>query len=141
MLFYKYMKWNIQIDKNIYPQELIDLWVSVDWGKDDDYKKDDVDSALKNTSAVIKASDENNKLIGLARILSDNQYHTVLAEIVIHPSYQRQGVGKEIIKKLISEYGHTAIYLDTLPDNEQFFASQGFIKREKMSVYSRAPKK
>lgn len=135
------MKYKISIDKKIDPERVIDLWLSVSWGKSDDYNKNDTEDALKNTSALIKAENSKGELIGIARILSDNKYHTVLAEIIVHPNFQKKGIGTAIIKKLMDEYSHTTIYLDALPDNEQFFAKQGFVKRKKMIVYSLEPKK
>ncbi|OGF25499.1 hypothetical protein A2331_01365 [Candidatus Falkowbacteria bacterium RIFOXYB2_FULL_34_18] len=85
---------------------------------------------------IIQAVDEKNKLIGFARILSDNQFHTVLAEIVVHPDYQGKNIGNKIIKTVKEEYSHTPIYLDALPENKEFFSKQGFIHRKRMKVFS-----
>jgi GNAT superfamily N-acetyltransferase len=44
-----------------------------------------------------------NELIGCGRIVSDGYLHAFITEMIIHPCYQRQGVGKNILNMLISK--------------------------------------
>ncbi len=135
------MSWKIQINEKVNVKKIINLWISVGWGVEDDYDLHKSEEALNNTSAVLLAFNDKNKLGGMARVLSDNQFHTVLAEIIVHPDFQDQGIGKKLIEKVKEKYKHTSIYLDALPENKKFFDKVGLIERNKMKVYSIPAKK
>lgn len=129
------MNWEIKIEKNIDARAVIELWVLIGWGRITDYDLEKTKEALGNTSTLVLAT-KNDQLIGLARVLSDNVFHAVLAEVVVHPDYQKIGVGRQLVEKVKDEYKHTSIYLDALHDNEKFFERVGFLNRDKMKVYS-----
>jgi GNAT superfamily N-acetyltransferase len=65
---------------------------------------------------------------------------TALAEIVVHPGWQRRGVGKAILSKACELCAGTAIYLETFRGEEPFFESCGFVAKGKMVVLSRPPR-
>lgn len=44
-----------------------------------------------------------NKLIGCGRVISDGYLHAFITEMIIHPHYQRQSIGEEILNKLIQK--------------------------------------
>ncbi|MCO6515380.1 MAG: GNAT family N-acetyltransferase [Snodgrassella sp.] len=54
---------------------------------------------LDNANLLITAW-HNNKLIGMARCLTDFVYITYLADLAVDEDYQRQGIGKQLIKEV-----------------------------------------
>lgn len=53
---------------------------------------------LQNANLVISAWD-GDKLIGISRALTDFVYTTYLSDLAVHLDYQRQGIGKELIRR------------------------------------------
>jgi len=118
--------------------DAIALYAAVGWGDaDDDEGK--IQAALVNTMCVIQAIDRNGTLIGLARLFGDGIIHTSLAEIVVHPNWQRRGVGRAMLSKASEVCAGTAIFLETFRGQEHFFESCGFVARPQMVVMSRRP--
>ncbi|MCO6517711.1 GNAT family N-acetyltransferase [Snodgrassella sp.] len=54
---------------------------------------------LDNANLLITAW-HDNKLIGMARCLTDFVYITYLADLAVDEYYQRQGIGKQLIKEV-----------------------------------------
>ncbi|KDN12701.1 Protein export cytoplasm protein SecA ATPase RNA helicase [Snodgrassella communis] len=54
---------------------------------------------LDNTNLLITAW-HDNKLIGIARYLTDFVYITYFADLAVDEDYQRQGIGKQLIKEV-----------------------------------------
>jgi len=68
-------------------------------------------------------------LVGAGRGLADGKDTSYLCDIAVHPEYQGQGLGKEIVQKLVSlSDGHRKIILYASPGKEGFYAKLGFKK-------------
>ena len=119
-------------------QAAIELYLSVGWGTPENYDTPLWQAALDGTTRVICAYYEA-RLIGMARLMSDNNHDSHLTDIVVHPTFQKSGVGQAIIRRIIDLYGHTSIYIDGLNknNNQAFFERCGFIVRTNMFVASR----
>lgn len=88
---------------------------------------------LKND--IIFARSKRGKLIALTRVLSDSIYHTVVADVIVHPKYRGKGIGKAMMDKVKRKYGKTGIYIDALASEEDFFEKLGY-KKQGMTVLS-----
>jgi ribosomal protein S18 acetylase RimI-like enzyme len=120
--------------------DAIALYGAVGWGEADDYDEGKVQAALANTMCVIQAADRNGKLIGFARLFGDGVIHTSLAEIIVHPNWQRRGVGRAMLSKACELCAGTAIFLETFRGQECFFEGCGFTAKSHMVVMSRRPR-
>lgn len=83
--------------------------------------------ALRNSSKVISAWDEE-KLVGLIRGLDDGIWQATIDCLLVHPSYQGQGIASALLKKLLEEYADF-LYIDVVPDekkNVSFYEKHGF---------------
>lgn len=116
--------------KKIDFKKIIDLYLAAGWGKPKHYSENILKKAFKNTGKNFFAINEDKEIIGFSRVFSDNLFHTYIAEIVIHPAYQRAGVGKAIIDFIKNKYKGTGIYLESFKRNEQFFLNCGFKTRD-----------
>jgi len=66
-------------------------------------------------------------LIGVGRALADGIDCSYICDVAIHPKYQGQGIGKEIVNKLIElSKGHNKIILYSYPGKERFYSKLGF---------------
>ena len=67
------------------------------------------------------------QLIGVGRALADGADCSYLCDIAVHPDFQGKGIGKAIVKKLLSfSEGHRKIILYANPGKESFYAKLGF---------------
>ena len=57
-----------------------------------------------NATFIISAWDQE-KLVGICRCLSDFSYVTYISDLVVHPDYQKQGIGKQLIAKTQKKSG------------------------------------
>jgi predicted N-acetyltransferase YhbS len=52
---------------------------------------------VDNATLIVTARD-NGKLIGVARSITDYSYCTYMSDLAVDINYQKQGIGKELIK-------------------------------------------
>lgn len=81
---------------------------------------------LLNSTFVISAWDEA-RLVGLARVVSDDVDASMLHHVGVHPDYQGGGLGTELVRRCVERFPHTGIVLmaDT-PTNAAFYTRFGF---------------
>ncbi|MBF0819364.1 GNAT family N-acetyltransferase [Streptococcus acidominimus] len=87
-----------------------------------------LEQALKNSLQVIAAFDEE-KLVGLIRAVGDGYSIVFVQDILVLPDYQRMGIGRQLMERLLAIYPN--IYqLHLLTGKEEktkaFYESLGF---------------
>lgn len=85
-------------------QEFVYLTEVVGWGSPNIKQ---IEIALKNTIYSISV-EMNGKIIGMGRIIGDGARIFYIQDVVIHPDYQRIGIGTQIMEKLLN-------YIENLP--------------------------
>lgn len=118
------------MNKNINLHELEQLCDSVGWVRRPIKK---VKIAIENSFLIISVfyRDKNQrKLIGFARATSDESFNATIWDVVIHPQFQGQGLGKELMNELVKqlrEYDISTITLFADPEVIKFYRHIGFI--------------
>ncbi len=84
---------------------------------------------------------DNEKLIGVGRGLADGVDCSYLCDVAVHPDYQGQGLGRDIIKRLKElSAGHKKIILYASPGKEGFYKKLGFLRmRTGMAIFQNQP--
>ena len=108
-------------------EEILNLYQSVGWLNYVNYPE-----MLKNAyanSLKIFGAYENEKLIGIIRVVGDGYSIVFVQDIIVLPEYQRHGIGTALLKRVLDTYEH--VYQKTLlTDNTertiQFYKSLGF---------------
>jgi len=80
---------------------------------------------LRNANLVVTAWDEE-VLVGIARCVSDFSYSTYLSDLAIRESHQRQGIGREMIRRARELGGGATILLLAAPKAVDYYARLGF---------------
>jgi GNAT superfamily N-acetyltransferase len=81
---------------------------------------------LQNANLVITAWD-SDLLVGISRCLTDFNFFTYLADLVVRDTYQRNGIGKELMRLTQKCSGpKTSILLLAAPDAEKYYPHVGF---------------
>lgn len=62
-------------------------------------------------------------------ILSDGVRHAVLIDVIVHPAWQRRGIGLALVTEAITRIqanGITIIHVDFVPEHQAFYERCGF---------------
>lgn len=107
------------------PTSICDLREAVGWDRlDDDYP-----AALQGYWGTVSGFDNTGKLVAWCAILSDGMRHAVLIDVIVHPTWQRQGIGLALVTeaiKYIKAHGISIIHVDFVPDHQSFYERCGF---------------
>ncbi len=87
---------------------------------------------LANSNLVVSAWDtETERLVGVARALTDFAYACYLSDLAVHPEYQNQGIGRELIRRTQDYLGdEVMVLLLAAPAAAAYYAHLGFAKVE-----------
>ena len=70
---------------------------------------------------------DGSQVVAAGRAVADGVDCSYLCDIVVHPSYQGHGLGKQLIQKLVGlSAGHRKIILYAVPGREPFYERLGF---------------
>ena len=89
------------------------------------------EKSLKNSLYTIAAM-QDNQIVGMGRLIGDGMYY-MMVDIVVHPNYQKQGIGNKIVSMII-EYvnaetpigGRSSLQLVAEKGKESFYEKKGF---------------
>ncbi|MEN9215774.1 MAG: GNAT family N-acetyltransferase [Gloeomargarita sp. HHBFW_bins_162] len=102
----------------------------------------DLETAIQHSEPVVTAWD-GERLIGFARATSDHVYRAVLWDVVIHPEYRGQGLGRTLVATLLahpSVQRVERVYLMT-SSQQGFYERLGFTENltTTMVLFNRQP--
>ena len=80
---------------------------------------------LKNANLVVTAW-EGDTLVGISRALSDFSFVTYLSDLAVDQGYQKQGIGKELIRQTQRAAPAAKIILLAAPAAELYYPRIGF---------------
>ncbi len=85
-------------------------------------------SMLRHANLVVSAWD-GDRLVGISRALSDFSFVTYLSDLAVRRSHQRQGIGKELIRRTQELGGkQTKLILLAAPAAEPHYPHIGFTR-------------
>ena len=106
------------------PEALANLRESVGWERmDADYP-----AAFADYFATAAAYDRE-ELVGWCVSVSDGVRHAFLIDVIVLPSRQRRGLGRELVSRVAEACrlrGITIVHVDFEPQNEAFYRACGF---------------
>jgi predicted N-acetyltransferase YhbS len=83
---------------------------------------------------LIVTARENNVLIGVARSLTDFMYCTYLSDLAVDQSYQKKGIGKELIRRTKLESPKAKLILLAAPKAVDYYPKIGMKKWDQCYV-------
>ena len=93
------MEIEYKANDTVRPEEMQSLEESVGFGPDRNVERNR--TALAN-SLFIATARSNSQLVGLVRLVGDGAYILHHAGITVHPSFQRQGIGRKLMEMAIA---------------------------------------
>jgi len=105
------------------------LFESTGWNQV--YKADekDLSTAISNSWYTISAYNVENELFGFGRVISAGILYAFICDMIVAPEYQGQGIGGEILQRLIQKCKDKKIrvlWLFAAPGKSGFSKKYGF---------------
>lgn len=97
------------VENNLSYEEYVEVMSTTGWTMPSERL---VKEGLKNSINVKYVID--NETAGMARLITDHGYISLLADVIVKPKYQSKGVGTKLIEALIN------IVKSSLEDDEKF---------------------
>jgi len=79
---------------------------------------------VQNANLIVTAWD-GPLLVGIARSVSDFSYATYLADLAVRASHQRQGIGRELIRRTQALGGSATVILLSAPKAADYYPRVG----------------
>ncbi len=109
-------------------EEILDLYASVGWTNYTD-NPEMLKNAYANSLKILGAY-ENEKLIGIIRVVGDGYSIIYIQDILIYPEYQHKGVGTALMKTVLEMYQQVyqkTLLTDNTEKTSRFYKSTGFM--------------
>ena len=93
-----------------------------------------LEQALPHSLAVYLAFD-GEKIVGLIRLVGDGFSSVFVQDLIVLPSYQRQGIGSSLMKEALEDFKEAyqvQLATEQTEENVGFYRSMGF---ETLSTY------
>lgn len=95
------------------------------------YDRERIKVMYENSNLVVTVWD-NNKLVGVARCITDWVWSTYLADLAIRSDYQKLGIGKKLVDLVQEKVGEqTMILLLSVPTAMEYYPKIGFTKEDR----------
>jgi len=112
-------------------QEFFDLFETTGWNQAKPIQQDQIYTAISHSWYTVSAY-KDDRLVGFGRVISDGIYHALIVEMIVHPKFQRQEIGSQILCKLVQrcrEAGIQQIQLFCARGKSGFYQKHGFKER------------
>lgn len=119
-----------QIEKNISPQEFINVLNKSTLGERRPVNEPERILKMLEYGNLIITARENNVLVGVARSLTDFMYCTYLSDLAVDLSYQKKGIGKELIRLTKLETPKAKLILLAAPKAVGYYPKIGMKQME-----------
>ena len=85
--------------KELEASQLLRLFHQAPWAKD--RTLEDAKDMLRHTDVALCAWD-GDQLVGFGRVLTDFVYRATIWDVIVDKTYQKQGIGTEIVQRLLN---------------------------------------
>ncbi len=90
-----------------------------------------LEGMLRHADIILTARNEEGLLIGISRAISDFHYCTYLSDLAVDEAYQRQGIGKELIRRTHDVAGkQTNLILLSAPAAREYYPRIGMVQHD-----------
>lgn len=117
--------------KELSNNDLKKLYLSVQWfAYTDDMGT--LKQAISNLLAVVSAWD-NDKLVGLTRVVGDGSTIIYVQDLLVHPEYQNKRIGTIMLSMILDKYKQVrqkVLLTDDEPIVRNFYENNGFISAD-----------
>jgi GNAT superfamily N-acetyltransferase len=124
------MNISYQINPQLSVQDLISILNRSTLGLRRPLSDLDAMQAMLDHANVYVGAFEGDKLVGLARCMTDFVYTTYLADLAVDEAYQHQGIGKNLIKEVKQFIPRARVILLAAPAAEGYYPKIGMQRHD-----------
>ncbi len=96
-----------------------------------------IEGMLANATVIVTAR-SGTQLVGVSRAISDRHYCTYLSDLAVDREFQRQGIGKELIRRTHAAAGlNTTLILLSAPLAVNYYPHIGMTRHESCWIIPR----
>ncbi len=93
--------------------------------------------AMMDGARWVLSAWHEHELIGFARVISDGVSNAYVSTVAVRPDWQRRGVGRELMRRLMAGRDRVKFVLRTSEAGERLYRSLGFIDADRILVRPR----
>ena len=128
------MEVNYSITDSITPEEYMKLREAVGWGL---FPLEEAEAGLSNSYIwCLRDNDASGRPIGIGRVIWDHGYVMYIADIIVIPEYQGNGLGRVIMEQVMNfikeqlKPGYKfMVSLCSAKGKDEFYKKFGFVSR------------
>ena len=125
-------------DRHVSANEFALLMGAVGWGSSAAYDRSAIERSISSYPFIAHARAESGTLVGYVSAFSDGAFSVFLGELVVHPQFQRQGIGSRLLGTVESHYGGVPVYVKLFVEQQRFFERNGYSQPSRaMTVLSK----
>lgn len=94
-------------------------------------------SAYKNSLMTVGAYDDDDRLVGIIRVVGDGASVVFVQDLLVMPEYRRRGIGSRLLEYVIAKYNDVyqmELLTDGTPESEAFYRSNGFVNADHLGM-------
>jgi ribosomal protein S18 acetylase RimI-like enzyme len=104
-------------------------------------RPDTIAGMLENADVIVTARTPDRLLVGVSRAITDFHYCTYLSDLAVDAEFQRQGIGRELIRRTHEAAGrHTTLILLAAPLARSYYGHIGMQQHESCWVTRGTPR-
>ena len=96
-----------------------------------------LEAMVRNSQIVVTAWD-GDLMVGFARCVTDYVFNGLINNVVVDLKYRGQGIGKELLTRIVNCDNQVTYVLRGDPENQGFYKSLGFKQTELCFVFPRS---
>lgn len=123
-----------QIENNLDVEEFTQVLINSTLGERRPIHEPERIAKMLEYGNLIITARHNGKLVGVSRSLTDFLYCTYLSDLAIDEKYQKQGIGKELIRLTKKETPKAKLILLAAPKAVNYYPKIGMTKWEQCYV-------
>lgn len=131
------MPLQIQLDDSLQQDEVVALYRANQWSSAD--KPEQLLAGLRNSHSLVTAR-LGGRLVGLGNAISDGHLVVYYPHLLVHPAFQGQGIGRQMMDALQQRYAGLHMQMLTADGRAiAFYESLGFSRAgqtEPMWIYA-----
>jgi ribosomal protein S18 acetylase RimI-like enzyme len=102
------------------------------------YDPERIETMFRNSDLIVTAWDVN-KLVGVARTITDWVWCSYLADLAVSPDYQGSGIGRKLIGLTRAKVGEQSmLLLLSVPTAMDYYSKVGFAKEDRAFIMHRS---
>jgi predicted N-acetyltransferase YhbS len=127
-----------QLESNLVPADFIDLLERSTLAERRPVHESHTIEAMLDNADIIVTARHDGLLVGVSRAITDYAFCTYLSDLAVAVEFQRQGIGRELIRRTHEAAGmNTNLILLAAPKAQSYYPHIGMAKHDSCWVIAR----